>query len=69
MENKNDTTKAELWYVKSVISVLLDKELAECFGNEVMQDVQECADPENWTIYDIQLALVRVLKKHLNINH
>lgn len=41
--------------------------VADALTNEVVEDVEETADPENWHSGDVEIALARVLKKKLGI--
>lgn len=40
-------------------------DVANALQDEVMQDIAETADPDNWHSGDIDIALSRVLKKRL----
>ena len=41
--------------------------VADALTDEVVEDVEETADPENWHSGDVEMALARVLKKRLGI--
>lgn len=41
--------------------------VADALTDEVAEDVEETADPENWHSGDVEIALARVLKKRLGI--
>jgi hypothetical protein len=36
--------------------------------NDVVEDVEECADPDNWNEDDVRLAIGRTLKNKLHID-
>lgn len=52
-------------FIFGCIDNRLDKELANFLTDEVYEDVMETADPEEWNWPDVDIALNRVLKKHL----
>ena len=41
--------------------------VSDALTDEVSEDVEETADPENWQSGDVEIALARVLKKRLGI--
>ena len=41
--------------------------VSDALTDEVSEDVEETADPENWHSGDVEIALARVLKKRLGI--
>lgn len=59
---KEERAKA---FIFGCIDYRLDTELANFLTDEVYEDVMETADPENWQSGDVDIALNRVLKKHL----
>ena len=36
--------------------------LADAIIDEVVEDIEECADPDDWNSEDIRIGIVRVLK-------
>lgn len=44
-------------------------EVANALQDDVMQDIKETADPDNWHSGDIDIALSRVLRKRILKEH
>lgn len=42
--------------------------IADNITNEVIEDIMETADSDNWTSEDVRIAVARVIKKKLNID-
>ena len=42
--------------------------VANAITNEVIEDIEETADPNEWNSEDIRIGVARVIKKYLNIN-
>ena len=68
MEESNKNWVNEYLY-RRLLNVIPDSneagEVANALQDEVMEDIAETADPENWHSGDIDIALARVLKKRL----
>lgn len=70
MDKKDKQFINEIIYRK-FLSVGLDSidsgRVADALTDEVVEDVEETADSENWHSGDVEMALARVLKKRLGI--
>lgn len=68
MEGKSKEWVNEYLY-RRLLNVIPDSieagEVANALQDEVMQDIAETADPDNWHSGDIDISLARVLKKRL----
>ena len=68
MEGRSKEWVNEYLY-RRLLNVIPDSieagEVANALQDEVMQDIAETADPDNWHGGDVDIALVRVLKKRL----
>lgn len=62
------------WQIKQLLSILL----SDCFADyatritdeiidQVVEDVEECADPVEWNTDDVRLAAGRVIMHALNL--
>ena len=74
MENlKNELFEQNIKYMTDFIllNVFIDNQIRTIVLNhiidEVITDVKECADADNWTSQDVSIAVQRVLISKLNL--
>lgn len=68
-ENLRLSVDEWLWmHFKNICNDDRDAEkLAQSVADDVINDVKETADPQNWNFDDINIAFTRVLKKRLGV--
>ena len=44
------------------------EKIVDMFIDEVIEDVEETADPDNWGAEDVRIALARAIKKKFSID-
>ena len=70
---KEDDIKFIRQIVFSLLLHIMDdftdtEKIVDMFIDEVIEDVEETADPDNWGSEDVRIALARAIKKKLSID-